>query len=69
MHDDKPEWDTIPSIVKKDIFMARATVDDLVQLKVVLKHPLQEGLQHSDEEDVAAIDAIMPESMKEEKWK
>ena len=69
MHDDKPEWDTIPSIVKKDIFMARATVDDLVQLKVVLKHPLQEGLQHSDEEDAAAMDAIMPESMKEEKWK
>lgn len=69
MHDDKPEWDTIPSIVKKDIFMARATVDDLVQLKVVLKHPLQEGLQHSDEEDAAAMDAIMPESMKAEKWK
>ena len=69
MHDDKPEWDTIPSVVKKDIFMARATVDDLVQLKTVLKHPLQEGLKHTDEEDAVAIDSIMPETMKGEKWK
>ena len=32
-HDDKPEWDTIPSLVKKDIFFfAKATVDDLCRL-------------------------------------
>lgn len=34
-HDDKPEWDTIPSIVKKDTFFAKATVDDLVALEQV----------------------------------
>lgn len=34
-HDDKPEWDTIPGIVKKDIFFAKATVDDLVALEQV----------------------------------
>lgn len=69
IHDNKPEWDTIPSIVKEDIFMARATVDDLVALENVLKHPLQEGLSHTDEEDEPVIDAIMPEAMKGGKWK
>ena len=37
LHDNKPEWDTIPAIVKKDIFFARATVDDLPALKAVRK--------------------------------
>lgn len=69
IHDNKPEWDTIPSIVKEDIFMARATVDDLVALENVLKHPLQEGLKHTDEQDAPVIDAIMPENMKHEKWR
>ncbi|WP_295632421.1 LTA synthase family protein [uncultured Mitsuokella sp.] len=69
IHDNKPEWDTIPSIVKEDIFMARATVDDLVALENVLKHPLQEGLKHTDEQDAPVIDAIMPENMKQEKWR
>jgi lipoteichoic acid synthase len=55
MHDDKPEWDTIPSLVKKDVFFAKATVDDLVALEQVMKHDLNEAYQHTDEEDLKAI--------------
>ena len=40
-HDNKPEWDTIPTVVKEDIFFARATVPDLCALETVYKHPLR----------------------------
>lgn len=60
MHDDKPEWDTIPSLVKKDIFFAKATVDDLVALEQVWKHDLNEAYKHTDEEDLQAIQALVP---------
>ena len=61
MHDDKPEWDTIPSVVKKDIFLARATMDDLVALKQVYQHPLSGLLTHTDAMDAPVIDRVMPE--------
>ena len=61
-HDDKPEWDTIPSVVKRDIFLARATVDDLVALKMVYQHPLAGLLTHTDAEDVPAIERVLPEA-------
>lgn len=54
-HDDKPEWDTIPSVVKKDIFFAKATVDDLVALEQVKKHKLNPAYERTDEENLAAI--------------
>ena len=54
-HDNKPEWDTIPSLVKKDIFFAKATVDDLPALEQVMKHDLNEAYSHTDAEDLAAI--------------
>lgn len=54
-HDDKPEWDTIPSLVKKDIFFAKATVDDLVALEQVKRHKLNPAYERTDEEDLAAI--------------
>ena len=60
-HDDKPEWDTIPSVVKKDIFLARATVDDFVALKTVYKHPLSGLLQHTDEQDIPLLTGVMPQ--------
>ena len=63
MHDDKPEWDTIPSIVKKDIFLARATVDDIVALKMVWRHPLEGVLRHTDAEDVPEISRVVPQSL------
>lgn len=31
-HRNKPEWDEVPSLVKEDMFLAKATVDDLVAL-------------------------------------
>ena len=63
-HRDKPEWDEIPAVVKKDVFFARATVDDLVALEMVWKHPLAGLLSHTDEQDTEAIDRIVPEAMK-----
>ena len=59
-HDNKPEWDTIPSIVKKDIFFAKATVDDLVALEQVKKHKLNDAYTHSDEEDLESLKAVLP---------
>jgi lipoteichoic acid synthase len=61
IHDNKPEWDTIPSIVKKDIFFAKATVDDLVALEQVWKHPLKEAYTHTDEEDLSSLSAVVPQ--------
>lgn len=60
MHDDKPEWDTIPSVTKKDVFLAKATVDDLPALENVLTHPLNAAYTHTDEEDLAAIAKVWP---------
>lgn len=67
-HAAKPEWDTIPSVVKKDIFLARATVDDLVALESVWKHPLQGLLTHTDAEDIPLIDAVVPAGMQAPVW-
>ena len=60
-HRNKPEWDTIPSIVKEDAFLARACVDDLVALKWVRRKPLAEEMQHSDADLRASIRRILPE--------
>lgn len=63
LHDNKPEWDTIPSVVKNDIFFSKATVDDLVALKMVKKQKVDDVYMHSDAEDLAAIQkvALQPE--------
>lgn len=60
MHDDKPEWDTIPSIVKEDIFFARACPDDLVALKEVRKKPLSESAMVPEETLEESIAYLMP---------
>ena len=49
-HGLKPEWDEVPPVVKEDVFMAKATLDDLVALELVYKYPINEMLKHSDEE-------------------
>ncbi len=69
IHDDKPEWDTIPSVVKRDIFLARATVDDLVALKLVWKHPPETLLAHGDEDDAPLIDNVVPPELRDMKWR
>lgn len=60
-HDNKPEWDTVPSCVKEDIFFARATVDDLVALEHVWQHPIADILVHSDDEAIRSINVLLPE--------
>ena len=69
LHDDKPEWDTIPSIVKRDIFLARATVDDFVALELVWKHPPESLLSHGDEDDALLIDNVVPPEQRGMKWR
>ncbi len=59
-HANKPEWDEIPTIVKEDIFLAKATLDDLVALEIVWKHPPHDLLNHTDEESAPRITAVMP---------
>lgn len=57
-HDNKPEWDTIPAVVKKDIFFARAAVDDLPALKAVYKKKPNALLERTDEKNREAIQKI-----------
>lgn len=64
-HDDKPEWDTIPTVVKEDIFFARATVPDLCALETVLKHPLRDEYTASVEDIDDAIHRIVPKEYKD----
>ena len=64
-HDDKPEWDTIPTVVKEDIFFARATVPDLCALETVLKHPLRDEYTASAEDIDDAIHRIVPKEYKD----
>lgn len=59
-HRNKPEWDTIPSIVKEDAFLARACIDDLIALKWVRRKPLAEELQQNDEELQMAVRRLLP---------
>lgn len=65
-HDNKPEWDTIPAVVKKDIFFARATVDDLPALKEVRKKKPNTLLERTDEENREAIKAVTGCAVEEE---
>ena len=64
-HDDKPEWDTIPTVVKEDIFFARATVPDLCALETVYKHPLRSEYTASEEDINNAINRVVPRDYKD----
>lgn len=57
-HRNKPEWDVVPTIVKEDIFFAKATIDDLEALKLVRKTPLTAVQMKSEKELVV----LMPRS-------
>ena len=56
----KPEWDEVPAIVKEDFILGKATMDDLIALKMVWKRPVQEILHHSDEESHMIMRAVLP---------
>ena len=64
-HDDKPEWDMIPTVVKEDIFFARATVPDLCALETVYKHPLRSEYIASEEDINHAVSRVVPIEYKE----
>mgnify|MGYP000868437867 FL=1 len=64
-HDDKPEWDTIPTVVKEDIFFARATVPDLCALETVYKNPLRSEYTASEEDINNAINRVVPRDYKD----
>ena len=64
-HDDKPEWDTIPTVVKEDIFFARATVPDLCALETVYKNPLRSEYTATKEDIDNAINRVVPSEYKE----
>lgn len=64
-HDDKPEWDTIPTVVKEDIFFARATVPDLCALETVYKHPLRSEYTATEEDINHAVSRVVPSEYKD----
>jgi hypothetical protein len=68
-HSDKPEWDEIPSVTKKDPFLAKATVDDLVALKGIMHRPLSGLLLHTDDADAPLIEAVVPEAYRSGHWR
>lgn len=63
-HDDKPEWDNMPSMVKQDTFFAKAAVDDLIALERVKRKKLNEIYTHTAEEDLHSISQIVPKTAK-----
>ena len=59
-HRKKPEWDEVPSIVKNDVVLGKATIDDFIALEMVWKRPPREALRHTDEESRRIIRAVLP---------
>ena len=66
LHRNKPEWDEVPAIVKDDVFLAKATLDDLENLKILRRHAVPPALKHSDGESVEILSSILPKSALEE---
>ena len=60
-HRNKPEWDEVPAIVKEDVFLGKATVDDLIALEIVLKHPVPEFVKKDDLASKDSIKQLCPE--------
>lgn len=58
-HRHKPEWDDVPPLVKNDLFMGKATMDDLIALELALKQPVSEALKHDDEEAAAIMQPLL----------
>ena len=69
-HRQKPEWDEVPALVKSDIFLAKATIDDLIAWEQVWKHPMNALLEHEDGASEALIKPVVPEgtSVGERPW-
>ena len=59
-HRNEPEWDEIPPVVKQDIFMAKATWDDLPRLKFIYSLPPKALLTHKDEDVRSMVECVAP---------
>ncbi len=57
----KPEWDEVPKEVKNDVFLGKATLDDLVALKIVWKHPAPEFMARDDAAMAESIRQVQPD--------
>lgn len=66
-HRTKPEWDTVPDIVKRYVF-AKATVDDLVAIEMVMKRPVQAILEHDDAESMKIMEPDIPVDRNKSIW-
>ena len=60
-HGLKPEWDEVPSEVKNDVFLGKATVDDLVALKILWRNPVPEFMKKDEQSVLQDIQKIIPE--------
>lgn len=58
-HGQKPELDKLDSCIKEDIFLAKATIDDLVALEIALNKEVNEILTHDQEESVKILNKGM----------
>lgn len=59
-HRRKPEWDEVPAVVKDDVFMGKAVIDDLIILEKLWHQKLHPSLKHSDEEALKIMEPILP---------
>jgi len=59
-HRKKPEWDEVPPLVKNDVVLGKATIDDFVALEMVWKRPPREALRHTDAESRRIMSAVLP---------
>lgn len=66
-HANKPERDTIPTIVKEDDFLSKAVVDDLVALEMALKYPVQTILTHDDATSEKIMEPLILKSTESDK--
>ncbi len=59
-HRNECEWDEIPPVVKQDVFMAKATWDDLPRLAFLRAMPPKALLTHRDADVVPALAKVAP---------
>ena len=58
-HRNKPEWDTVPEVVKQDMFFAKACIDDLIAFELAIRTKPQEILAHSDAESIQILKPLI----------
>ena len=62
-HRNKPEWDEVPEIVKKDAFFGKAAMDDLVAFELAVRATVSPALRHTDAESAKVLAPILPRAL------